>query len=224
MVYQETGSRLVSCTELLNFSEDSLGKPIADFLEGRERPQWIFEQGLKEARRSRLYLSVGVTNYLQAGGVIRVSDLLSKTRADLLGVKGIGEYRVDRIDEEVARFFSWLRITPEMRLLGTVFGFWPEERGFSLSAEGESKLKENSKDVLALIGKKKAEVLTLRFGLKDWRARSLEEVAGHYDLTRERIRRIEAEALRGLRLYYGKDLQRHLPNSLKETGLYPYAS
>ena len=45
----------------------------------------------------------------------------------------------------------------------------------------------------------KAKVLKLRFGLEDGKARTLEEVGREFDVTRERIRQIEAKALRKLR-------------------------
>ncbi len=50
-----------------------------------------------------------------------------------------------------------------------------------------------------LLRKEKQKVLKLRFGLEDGRARTLEEVGKKFDVTRERIRQIEAKALRKLR-------------------------
>ena len=49
------------------------------------------------------------------------------------------------------------------------------------------------------IQKREQKVLKLRFGLEDGRARTLEEVGKEFDVTRERIRQIEAKALRKLR-------------------------
>ena len=46
---------------------------------------------------------------------------------------------------------------------------------------------------------REAKVLRLRFGLEDGRPRTLEEVGKEFDVTRERIRQIEAKALRKLR-------------------------
>ena len=46
---------------------------------------------------------------------------------------------------------------------------------------------------------READVLRLRFGLDDGKTRTLEEVGQHFDVTRERIRQIEAKALRKLR-------------------------
>ena len=60
-------------------------------------------------------------------------------------------------------------------------------------------LKEQLGAVLETLAEREAKVLRLRFGLDDGRARTLEEVGKEFDVTRERIRQIEAKALRKLR-------------------------
>ena len=60
-------------------------------------------------------------------------------------------------------------------------------------------LKEQLMDVLDTLTAREAKVLKLRFGLEDGRARTLEEVGCEFQVTRERIRQIEAKALRKLR-------------------------
>ena len=60
-------------------------------------------------------------------------------------------------------------------------------------------LKEQVEDVLETLSEREARVLQLRFGLEDGRNRTLEEVGHDFGVTRERIRQIEAKALRKLR-------------------------
>ena len=60
-------------------------------------------------------------------------------------------------------------------------------------------LKEQITEVLQTLAPREAEVLRLRFGLEDGRSRTLEEVGQSFGVTRERIRQIEAKALRKLR-------------------------
>ncbi|MDH8678422.1 RNA polymerase sigma factor RpoD [Fusibacter bizertensis] len=62
-----------------------------------------------------------------------------------------------------------------------------------------SMLKEQLMEVLETLTPREQKVLKLRFGLEDGRARTLEEVGKEFDVTRERIRQIEAKALRKLK-------------------------
>ncbi len=60
-------------------------------------------------------------------------------------------------------------------------------------------LKEQIEEVLSGLNDREQRVLRLRFGLDDGRPRTLEEVGREFGVTRERIRQIEAKALRKLR-------------------------
>ena len=60
-------------------------------------------------------------------------------------------------------------------------------------------LKEQLEEVMSTLTPREAKVLKLRFGLEDGKARTLEEVGKEFNVTRERIRQIEAKALRKLR-------------------------
>ena len=66
-------------------------------------------------------------------------------------------------------------------------------------AASHTLLKEQLEEVLSSLTEREAKVLRLRFGLEDGRPRTLEEVGKEFDVTRERIRQIEAKALRKLR-------------------------
>ena len=68
-----------------------------------------------------------------------------------------------------------------------------------VEAAAFSLLKEQLNEVLDTLTDREQKVLKLRFGLDDGRARTLEEVGKEFDVTRERIRQIEAKALRKLR-------------------------
>ena len=80
-------------------------------------------------------------------------------------------------------------------------GDFIEDRGAMAPAEAASYqlLKEQIDDVLDSLNEREKRVLQLRFGLEDGRSRTLEEVGREFGVTRERIRQIEAKALRKLR-------------------------
>ena len=66
-------------------------------------------------------------------------------------------------------------------------------------AASHTMLREQLSDVLSTLTPREEKVLRLRFGLEDGRSRTLEEVGREFNVTRERIRQIEAKALRKLR-------------------------
>ena len=78
--------------------------------------------------------------------------------------------------------------------------FIPDEGGEAPAEAASSQLlRESVEDVLESLTERERRVLRLRFGLDDGRGRTLEEVGKEFNVTRERIRQIEAKALRKLR-------------------------
>ena len=80
-------------------------------------------------------------------------------------------------------------------------GDFIEDRSAIAPADAASSqlLKELVEDVLETLNIRERRVLQMRFGLEDGRGRTLEEVGREFGVTRERIRQIEAKALRKLR-------------------------
>jgi RNA polymerase primary sigma factor len=68
-----------------------------------------------------------------------------------------------------------------------------------MDAAAREMLREQVKNALAVLSERERQVLELRFGLLDGKDHTLEEVGQYFDVTRERIRQIEAKALRKLR-------------------------
>jgi RNA polymerase primary sigma factor len=83
----------------------------------------------------------------------------------------------------------------------TSFGDFIEDKAAENPSEmtAFSLLREKIGDVLETLTEREQEVLTLRFGLVDGYPRTLEEVGRQFNVTRERIRQIEAKALRKMR-------------------------
>jgi RNA polymerase primary sigma factor len=83
----------------------------------------------------------------------------------------------------------------------TSFGDFIEDQGAENPSEmtGVLLLKEKIKDVLCTVSERERQVLELRFGLLDGYGRTLEELGRQFKVTRERIRQIEAKALRKMR-------------------------
>jgi RNA polymerase primary sigma factor len=83
----------------------------------------------------------------------------------------------------------------------TSFGDFIEDKAIESPSEmtGFSFLKDKLGDVLGSLNERERKVLELRFGLGDGFPRTLEEVGSQFRVTRERIRQIEAKALRKMR-------------------------
>jgi RNA polymerase primary sigma factor len=74
-----------------------------------------------------------------------------------------------------------------------------QEAAAPLDAAAKEILREQVKRCLSALSERERQVIELRFGLYDGKDHTLEEVSQHFDVTRERIRQIEAKALRKLR-------------------------
>ena len=74
-----------------------------------------------------------------------------------------------------------------------------EDAPSPMDSAARQMLREQVQSALTSLSEREREVLELRFGLKDGKDHTLEEVSRHFEVTRERIRQIEAKALRKLR-------------------------
>ncbi|MCL2531794.1 MAG: RNA polymerase sigma factor RpoD [Oscillospiraceae bacterium] len=114
-----------------------------------------------------------------------------------------------RLEMEVARVREILRVAQEPVSLETPIGeeedsllgdFIPDEDAPAPADKASMMLlKEQLADVLKTLTPREAKVLAMRFGLEDGHPHTLEEVGREFEVTRERIRQIEAKALRKLR-------------------------
>ena len=115
----------------------------------------------------------------------------------------------ERLEMSVERVREIMRIAQDPVSLETPIGeeedshlgdFIPDDDAPApADAASLTLLKEQLEEVLSTLTDREANVLRLRFGLIDGRSRTLEEVGAQFNVTRERIRQIEAKALRKLR-------------------------
>ena len=113
------------------------------------------------------------------------------------------------LDMPVARVNEIMKISQDPVSLETPIGeeedshlgdFLPDKNiPLPASAAAYTMLREQLNEVLGTLTDREAKVLRLRFGLDDGKSRTLEEVGKQFNVTRERIRQIEAKALRKLR-------------------------
>ena len=137
--------------------------------------------------------------------VIRVSRQLLQE----LGHDPTPEEIAEEMSMPVERVREILKIAQEPVSLETPIGeeedshlgdFIPDEDApVPAEAASHTLLKEQLSSVLSTLTPREEKVLRLRFGLEDGRPRTLEEVGHEFEVTRERIRQIEAKALRKLR-------------------------
>ena len=113
------------------------------------------------------------------------------------------------LDMPVEKVREIMRVAQEPVSLETPIGeeedshlgdFIPDDEApVPAEAASQTLLKEQLEEVLSTLTPREEKVLKLRFGLEDGRSRTLEEVGHEFEVTRERIRQIEAKALRKLR-------------------------
>ena len=108
--------------------------------------------------------------------------------------------RVNPYDGSWCEEERWFDFDPDLEVYANPFLFIPDNNSQApADAVSYQHLKEQVGDVLDSISQREKRVLELRFGLEDGRSRTLEEVGREFGVTRERIRQIEAKALRKLR-------------------------
>ena len=144
--------------------------------------------------------------------MVETINRLKKIQSQLLhenGVEPSEELIAEKMDLPVERVREIMRVAQEPVSMETPIG--PEEdsrlmdfiRDEDALAPDDAALKsitnEDINGVLKTLTPREEEVIRLRFGLKDGRCHTLEEVGMEFNVTRERIRQIEAKALRKLR-------------------------
>ena len=144
--------------------------------------------------------------------MVETINKVKKVSSQLLHEQGkepTAEEIAERLEMSVDKVREIMRVAQEPVSLETPIGeeedshlgdFIPDE-GASEPSEAASftLLKEQLVDVLSTLTPREEKVLKLRFGIEDGRTRTLEEVGKEFNVTRERIRQIEAKALRKLR-------------------------
>ena len=144
--------------------------------------------------------------------MVETINKVKKTNSQLLHKNGrdpTPEEIAAEIDMPVEKVREIFRVAQEPVSLETPIGeeedshlgdFIPDDDALApADAASQLLLKEQLGDVLKTLTEREAKVLSLRFGLEDGHPRTLEEVGKEFNVTRERIRQIEAKALRKLR-------------------------
>ncbi|MGN0974733.1 MAG: RNA polymerase sigma factor RpoD, partial [Gemmiger sp.] len=144
--------------------------------------------------------------------MVETINKVKKVSSQLLHENGhepSAEEIAERLDMSVDKVREIMRVAQEPVSLETPIGeeedshlgdFIPDDEApVPAEAASQTLLKEQLADVLKTLTPREEKVLRLRFGLEDGRPRTLEEVGKEFNVTRERIRQIEAKALRKLR-------------------------
>ncbi len=144
--------------------------------------------------------------------MVETINKVKKTSSQLLHKNGkdpTAEEIAEELDMAPDKVREILRLAQEPVSLETPIGeeedshlgdFIPDDEALSpADAASISLLKEQLAEVLKTLTPREAKVLSLRFGLEDGHPRTLEEVGKEFNVTRERIRQIEAKSLRKLR-------------------------
>ena len=144
--------------------------------------------------------------------MVETINKVKKANSQLLhqfGKEPTAEDIASLLDMPAEKVREIMRVSQEPVSLETPIGeeedshlgdFIPDEDAMApVDAASQTLLKEEIANALSTLTPREAKVLALRFGLEDGHPRTLEEVGKEFNVTRERIRQIEAKALRKLR-------------------------
>ena len=168
-----------------------------------------YHKGYKFSTYATWWIRQAITRAVHMVETINKLIRVSRQLLQELGREPLPEEIAKEMDMPVERVREILKISQEPVSLETPIG---EEEDSHLGdfiqddnvpvpaeAAAQTLLKEQLDEVLDTLTEREQKVLRLRFGMNDGRARTLEEVGREFDVTRERIRQIEAKALRKLR-------------------------
>jgi len=126
----------------------------------------------------------------------KLPDITPEEIAKIMGIEVEKAHEIVKISQETTSIETPVGREEDSRLKE----FIPDETTLSpFDSASHDLLKEQLVEVLDTLNPRERKVLELRFGIKDGRSRTLEEVGKEFGVTRERIRQIEAKALRKLR-------------------------
>ena len=183
--------------EEIRFRKGTLGKQLSVILEGKRRPRWILEQKASEVNEFKGEKIKRALSKLGTLEELTVENVLTK-QIWRLNVLGLRTSQVNTIQDSVKTFANNLQLPPEFKLLSSIYG----ERSRELippNAEKEEQLKDVICELISSLTSREAKVLSLRFGLEDFKELTYAKTGEYFDVTPERIRQIEAKALRKLR-------------------------
>ena len=160
-----------------------------------------------------------IRRYLRDNSAMRVSRSMRDTAYKVLQAKEayLAQHQKEPTVEEIAAALDMepdkvrelLQLSQEPISLETPVGeeedahledfIQDEDAGVPVDEAGRQLLRRELLHVLKSLTPREERVITLRFGLEDGRARTLEELGKEFNVTRERVRQIEAKALRKLR-------------------------
>ena len=178
------------------------------------------ERGFKFSTYATWWIRQSITRAIaDQGRTIRIPvhlvesiNRVKKTAGELLrrtGREPTAEEIAAQLDMEPARVRELIQLAQDPISLETPVGeeedahledfIQDEDAGVPVDEAGRQLLRRELLHVLKSLTPREERVITLRFGLEDGRARTLEELGKEFNVTRERVRQIEAKALRKLR-------------------------
>ena len=197
---QEGNIGLIKAAEKFDFTRDTEFSTYA---------VWWIEQAIKRAIadtgltvRLPVHLVEKIFKATKLDRNFQLQNMSTGRRLELIAEE------MQTTSEEVRELFKLRDIYLHIKSLDMPVGeesdtpladFIPDEENLLEETVSLLLLKEQLDDVMKALTEREREVLTLRFGLADGRERTLEEVGNIFNVTRERIRQIEAKALRKLR-------------------------
>ena len=179
-----------------------------------------YQRGYKFSTYATWWIRQGITRAIaDQGRTIRIPvhmhERINKIRRvqrsllQELGCEPSAEQIAEDLNISTSKVMEALAVAPETASLDTPIGEEDDNPlgAFVMDVDAPSPveeaelniLKEQIQDVLSELSERERKVISLRFGINDGYPRTLEEVGNIFDVTRERIRQIEAKALRKLR-------------------------
>ncbi len=197
---QEGNIGLLKAAEKFDFTKDTEFSTYAVYWIMQAITRAILDTGLTV--RLPVHLVEKILKATKLDRQLQIQGVETRRRLELIAEK------METTSEDVRQLFKLRDVYVHIRSLDMpideehetpLADFIPDEKNPLEETVSLLLLKEQLEKVLADLTAREREVLTLRFGLEDGKARTLEEVGKIFNVTRERIRQIEAKAIQKLR-------------------------